>query len=66
MPKGNGNMNEALRIVPEVELNDSSMTSTQAGEIKPGEVSIWVDERTRIIYCGWFAKQLDFRSGIRQ
>ncbi|WP_153001089.1 TonB-dependent receptor plug domain-containing protein [Thiomicrospira sp. XS5] len=40
MPKGNGNMNEALRIVPEVELNDSSMTSTQAGEIKPGEVSI--------------------------
>ncbi|MBF6057340.1 TonB-dependent receptor plug domain-containing protein [Thiomicrorhabdus heinhorstiae] len=40
LPKGNGNMNEALRILPEIELTDTSTQSNQAGEIKPGKVSI--------------------------
>lgn len=39
-PSGNGNMNEVLRILPEVTYTDPARTSKQAGEIKPGEVSI--------------------------
>ena len=39
-PSGNGNMNEVLRVLPEVTYTDPAKTSKQAGEIKPGEVSI--------------------------
>lgn len=40
MPKGNGNMTELLRTLPEVKYTDPSLNAETAGEIKPGEVSI--------------------------
>ncbi|WP_319381343.1 TonB-dependent receptor plug domain-containing protein [Thiomicrorhabdus sp.] len=40
MPSTNGDMNEVLRILPGVELTDPARTSSQAGEIKPGTLSI--------------------------
>lgn len=40
MPSTNGDMNEALRILPGVDLSDPARTSNQAGEIKPGTLSI--------------------------
>ncbi|CAN8140753.1 TonB-dependent receptor plug domain-containing protein [uncultured Thiomicrorhabdus sp.] len=40
LPKSNGDMNEALMILPEVEVIDAANTSNQAGELKPGKVSI--------------------------
>ncbi len=40
LPKGNGSITEALKILPEVELSDTSQHSNQAGEIKPGKASI--------------------------
>lgn len=40
MPKGNGSLTDALETVPEIEIDDASKTSEQAGEIKPGKVSI--------------------------
>ena len=39
-PAGNGDMNEVLRTLPSVILTSRSQSSKQAGEIKPGKISI--------------------------
>ncbi|MFH1139626.1 MAG: hypothetical protein V1816_26410 [Pseudomonadota bacterium] len=40
LPKGNGSINEMLRILPQVQFSDTANTSLQGGEILPPDVSI--------------------------
>ena len=40
LPKGNGSVNEMLKILPQVQFSDTANTSLQGGEILPPDVSI--------------------------